>query len=232
MPLTRAQKRSVFEMSELATTPINPEQYTPQPSRDALAMKAIRLLKNLSRKEAGKLCNVSARAFEQLENGRSVMSNARIERYVTALGSDMTEFVDVRKKVLSILSDLKSKQEKKKEEKAPRKIRRYLLKLITKEARVLRVLRKRKNISQDQASLMCGYGRCVIGNLENGRINLTEKRIAHILKCLGFYRADFDELLNAEVLRDEILDECAGYLESLEDTKLESAQTVIKALLK
>ena len=159
------------------------------------------------------------------------MSQDRIHRYVRAIGSNMQEFLHVRAHANTILRDLEEKAKTKKQV-TKRKPRRYLLKLITKEARVLRVLRKRKRISQDQASLMCGYGRCVMGNLENGRINLTEKRISHILKCLGFSKSDFEELLNAEFLRDEILDECAGYLENLEDTKLESAQTVIKALLK
>ncbi len=218
-------------MSELENLNIVPERFVPKISRDALAMRALRLTKDLSRKQAGEKCSVSARAFEQLENGRSCMSQERICRYVHALGSNMQEFLHIRTHANTLLRDLEEKAKAKKQTTKP-KPRRYLLKLITKEARVLRVLRKRKRISQDQASLMCGYGRCVIGNLENGRINLTEKRITHILKCLGYSKESFDELLNAEVLRDEILDECAGYLENLEDTKLESAQTVIKALLK
>lgn len=217
-------------MSEQQLNKIKSYRENSSISREAKAMKALRLLKGLSRKQAGELCGVSARAFEQLENGRNNMSYLRIQKYVSALGSNLDEFNKIKNHVNTILRE-QFELAKNKKGKDAKKPRRYLLKLITKEARVIRILRKRKRISQDQASFMCGYSRPVFGNLENGRINITEERISHILKSLSYSRASFDELLNSELLRDEILDKCAEYLEQLEDNNLKSAETVIKALV-
>ena len=63
---------------------------------DARAIKALRLLKDLSRADAGALCGVTRVAFEQLENGRCNLSKDRIERYVRAMGYSPREFLDVK----------------------------------------------------------------------------------------------------------------------------------------
>lgn len=193
-------------------------------------IKALRLLKGLGRAEAGHLVGVSAQSFEQIENGRSFMTSERIERYVRSLGFEMRDFYDTQSNVKEILRDLERKLSAAPKQ-AP-KPRRNLHKIITKEVRVIRILRKRRGLTQYQAADACGYANSIFGQIENGRIELPRDRIEHIVCSLGYSPSDFDRLMKVEVLRDEMIERCTEYLESLEDNKLESAQLVIKSLMK
>jgi DNA-binding XRE family transcriptional regulator len=44
--------------------------------------------------------------------------------------------------------------------------------IITKEVRVLKALRRMEKLSQDQASSICGYSISTISHIENGRIEI------------------------------------------------------------
>jgi transcriptional regulator with XRE-family HTH domain len=193
-------------------------------------IKALRLLKGLGRAEAGHLVGVSAQSFEQIENGRSFMTSERIKRYVRSLGFEMRDFYDTQSNVKEILRDLERKLSTAPKQ-AP-KPRRNLHKIITKEVRVIRILRKRRGLTQYQAAEACDYANSIFGQIENGRIELPRDRIEHIVRSLGYSPSDFDRLMKVEVLRDEMIERCTEYLESLEDNKLESAQLVIKSLMK
>lgn len=193
-----------------------------------LAIKAIRMLKGLNRVEAAKKCGWSSRAFEQLENGRCNYTEARIKRLVDLLGASWDEFEVIRKdpkKMLAVLAEHSYK-----ERALDRKPRRNHYKIVTKEVRVIRELRMQRGISQYEASRRCGYVPSAIGQIECGRINLTPERIQHILVCIGSTRAEFDRLLSAPVLRDEVIRNCLESLTRMDETKLESAVNVIKAL--
>ena len=197
---------------------------------DMRTIKALRLMKGLSRKEAGALCGVSRVAFEQLENGRCNVSETRLRRYVEALGFTFEKFTEVRKSVKTLLHKLELNTQLK-----PKKLalpKRNYHRIITKEVRVIRVLRQKSGVSQLQAARQCGYARAVFGHIENGRIELPEPRLEHIVRCLGHDWIAFQKLMNAEVLRDELIEQCTQYLKNLDDTRLDSAATVIKALLK
>ena len=193
--------------------------------------RALRLKKGLSRAEAGELCGASARAFEQLENGRCLMTSARIERYVRALGYDMLDFESTRKNVREILKEL-GKRPPTPKAKGPSKLRRNFHKIITKEVRVIRILRKKQGLTQYEAASLCGYVNSIFGQIENGRIELPRHRIEHIIGAIGASISEFDRLMNAEILRDEMIEHCINFLETLEDTRLQSAQTVLEALMK
>ncbi len=84
--------------------------------------------------------------------------------------------------------------------------RRSYQKIVTKECKVLRSLRRIKKISQDQASAMCGYSRPTIGHIENGRIELSEERLRHIVKSYGYKYSDFEGSMAKAELRDTIVD--------------------------
>ncbi len=196
----------------------------------AQTMRALRLLKGLSRSEAGRLLGVSAKSFEQLENGRCFMSNERLSRYLTALGYTMTDFLQTQSNVREVLESIRLAKIAQ-PPKAPT-LRRNLHKIITKEVRVIRILRRKMGLTQYQAADACGYANSIFGQIENGRIELPRDRIEHIVKCLGTTLIDFDKLMKAEVLRDEMIEKCTRYLESLEDSRLESAQLVIKSLMR
>jgi transcriptional regulator with XRE-family HTH domain len=197
---------------------------------DARGLRALRLMKGLSRKAAGSLCGVSARALEQLENGRCNVSTARLERYIKAIGYSYPEFLDVKREVHSLLPELERKA-RIKPPKTP-KLKRNYHRIITKEVRVIRILRKRRGVSQYQAAKLCGYAHSIMGQIENGRIELPTDRLKQIVGALGQDWNTFEALMKSEVLRDELIEQCTHYLEGLDDNRLDSAATVIKALLK
>ena len=199
-------------------------------TEDAQAIRALRITKNLSRRQAGTLCGVSARAFEQIENGRCFVSAHRIGRYLEALGCTQAEFSAIRIKASEIIANAEknfglsfSKNIN---------VRRNCRKLVTKEVRVIRILRRRKGFSQYQAAALCKYANSIFGQIENGRIELPRERIEHIVKHLGHPVGEFDRLMQAEHLRDEMIEKCTSYLENIEDHKLHSVQSIIQTLMK
>ena len=207
-----------------------PAKVRKRPSDDVRALRALRLMRGFSRTEAAKLCDFSARAIEQLENGRCGISPQRIERIVQAFGFTMRDFSRIKEDVGRYL---------KAAEKAwascppsPAGLRRNYHRIITKEVRIIRIMRRRRGLTQYQAAAACGYANSIFGQIENGRIELPRPRIRHIIEHLGCDMKDFDRLMAAEVLRDELIAQCSAHLEELEDTKLESAKTVIQALTK
>lgn len=135
-------------------------------------IRALRLLTGLSRRDAGRLLGVTARAFEQIENGRCFMRSARIENYVRGLGYYMSDFHTTRPKAREVILEV----EKRLAERArlPQKPRRNLQKMITKETRVIRILRK---LTQYQAVAASGYANSIFCQIENGRIELPRQRI-------------------------------------------------------
>ena len=106
--------------------------------------------------------------------------------------------------------------------------RRSYKKIILKEVRVLKILRKSLKISQDKASKLCGYCRPTIGHIEQGRIEIPLSRIRHIVSCYGYSMEDFNALLNSEVLRDEVLEECHNLIVNLPEDKLRVVQNLLK----
>ena len=206
-----------------------PDRY-PSFDRIVLALKAARVQKGISRKEVVSLLGWSRSSIEQIENGRCNLSQERIEKIASAYGYTRADFESILKSPKLVLA--KAVNEGKKDQTVERKPRRNHFKIVTKEVRVIRALRLRKGISQYQASRLCGYVPGGFGHIEVGRINLTSERIDHILSCLGCTREDFNELMGASKLRDEMIEECKKCLGALNDTKLESALTVLTALRK
>lgn len=88
-------------------------------------------------------------------------------------------------------------------------------------------LRKMKGWSQPEAAMKCGWSRSCIDHLENGRVDCTEEKIAHILSSYGSKRSLYDELMDATILRDEAIEDCHSILEKLDNDKLRA----VKALL-
>ena len=179
----------------------------------ATALKRARILKSLSRKDLAKKLNVSYKAIEKIENGRDKLSVERLQNIIKAIGITNEEFLKIKrgKKI--------TKSERVKIV-ITNNDRRSYRKLITKESQVLKSLRRLKDISQDQASALCGYSRPTIGHIENGRITLNKERISHIVTCYGFTYSDFERNFHKAKLRDEIIDLCFSKMKKLSDEKL------------
>lgn len=192
------------------------------------ALKAARILRGLTRQEAARLCGWSPKSFEQIENGRAYVSEERVTKILGAIGYNEADFRSLEANpdhALALARDSGFRTQTLKQ-----KPRRNFYRRVTKESRVIRVLRKKAGISQYQASEKCGYANSIFGQIENGRIELPRDRIEFIVTSLGFALNDFESLMKAEVLRDELISECTTRLEKLDDQKLASVRTVIISL--
>ena len=211
-------------------TTIDPGTAEKRLTKTVLAFKAARLSRGLTRKQAAELCGCSPRSFEQLENGRCNFSEARLRRLLEQMSVQWSDFLRILEDPKKILARVK--EHKPNERSLDRKPRRNHFKIVTKEVRVIRILRKRKGISQYEASRLCGYVPGGFGHIEVGRIELSRQRIDHILSSLGYVWSDFEALMKASVLRDELIEDCTRCLHHLDDSKLESATNILKALNK
>lgn len=198
--------------------------------RNVRAVKAARMSKGLSRSQLAAKLGWKPVSIEQIENGRCNFSVERLRRIIAALGISPEQFETIKRDskftvAVAIESGLRDRT-------VDRKPRRNHYKIVTKEVRVIRILRQRKGISQTQASRLCGLVPGGFGHIEVGRVELTRTRVEHILRCLGYAWTDFDVLLKTTVLRDEVLVETTSCLAQLSDEGLLAALNIIKALKK
>ena len=146
----------------------------------AKALRRSRELLKVTRMELARRLKLSPKAIEKYESGRAIIDQGKLQSVLAALGLSQEDFEKIRrgkgcglkKKAKTVFSN---------------QDRRSYQKLITKEVRVLRILRELKNLSQDQASSLCGYSRPSIGHIENGRITLDQNRIEHIVESYGHW---------------------------------------------
>lgn len=198
-------------------------------TKTVLALKAARLSLGLNRREAAQRCACSIRALEQLENGRCNYTEDRIRGIVEKMGMSWAKFSLLHDSPEKALAQIDAYNL---ERTMSRKPRRNLYKVVTKEVRAIRILRKRRGISQYKASALCGFRRCSFGLIEAGRTDLTDDKVDLIMRSLGYKRDDFEKILRANVMADEVIAEIVGLLNRLDDQALLSAASVIKALAK
>jgi transcriptional regulator with XRE-family HTH domain len=198
-------------------------------TKTLLAFKAARLSLGLNRRQAAERCSCSIRALEQLENGRCNYTEDRIRRLVRKMGMEWDEFHKIENSPEKALAQIDAYNL---ERTLSRKPRRNLYKIVTKEVRAIRILRKRRGVSQYKASELCGFKECTFGLIEAGRTDLSDNRIDLILRSLGYKRQDFDKIVRADLIADEVVSEITSLLELLDDSALHSILTMIKALAK
>ena len=190
---------------------------------NAKVLRKARVLKCLSRKELAEKLNVTYKSIEKIENGRDKLSPERLNKILDAIGISNEEFLKLKLgKGITEQVRLKNVLE--------HRDRRSYKKNITKEVKVLKTLRRMKDISQDKASTLCGYSRSTIGHIENGRIAIDRSRILHIISCYGFKYLDFERYLKVDNLRDEIIDHCLKKLKILSDEKLGHVWGIIDSM--
>lgn len=194
-----------------------------------LALRELRLDLNLSLKEAGEKLGVSSKMIGAIENGRVTLNQNWIERVVFSYGLTLIDF----KRAMRILE--KEGLKKRRQKVVTRTVlsnsdRRSYQKIITKECRVLRSLRRQKGLSQDQASALCGYSRPSIGHIENGRITLDHNRIEHIMESYGYPLSEFERLMREEIIRDEMLSDSVETMKRLPEDKLKLVSSLLQSL--
>lgn len=187
------------------------------------AIRRARELCGISRQELASKLGITNKTIEKIENGRMNLTPERLGEILEALELKQTDLARI-KKGKGLLKP------KRRLIVTSNELRRSYKRIITKECRVLKSLRRKKRISQDHASYLCSYSRPTIGHIENGRIELSNERIQHILKCYGFKYSDFEADLGKEALRDEIVESCIEKIQLLDDTKLEIVKNLLGSL--
>lgn len=186
----------------------------------AKALKRARELMKVTRTQMANRLNLSLEAIKKYESGRAIIDEKKINLFLTALDLSNEDFNKIKKgKGISRTRKQKTVLEN--------SDRRSYRKIITKEVRVLKTLRQMKNISQDQASALCGYSRPTIGHIENGRIELDKARIKYIISCYGQDVTEFERLMKEEILRDEMLKACFEKMMSLSEEKLKIVSSLL-----
>jgi transcriptional regulator with XRE-family HTH domain len=195
----------------------------------ALAIKAARLSMGLSRKDAAAKCGCTPKAIERLENQRMNVSQARLRHLISKMEMSWETFQDIlinpQKHIATAVAEAHVDRTLK------RKPRRNEYKTITKEARVIRSLRKQKSLSQSDACRLCGYGPQGFSFIEAGRVELTEKKIIHILKSFGCSKKEFQALMESSVLPDEVIEETSQLLHKLNHHSLILILNLVKELI-
>lgn len=92
----------------------------------------------------------------------------------SAYGYSEAEFAQIRRDSMRRLAELC--EQGKKDRSLSRKPRRSEYKVITKEVRALRILRKRRGISQCEASRLCGYIPRRFSHLEAGHARIRQSK--------------------------------------------------------
>ena len=189
----------------------------------AKALRRSREQLKVTRIEVARRLNLSPKAIEKYESGRAIIDEGKLQSILKALDLKHEDFEKIRRGKGCGLK-------KKKKTVFTNQERRSYRRIITKEVRVLRILRQMKNLSQDQASSVCGYSRPSIGHIENGRITLDQDRIEHIVDSYGHPMIEFDRLMREEIIRDEILDEAFDKIRCLPEDKLKIVSSLLKTL--
>lgn len=195
---------------------------------DGPYIKRIRQLRGLSIKEASQLLGCSVSTIKRRESKKSNLSKKEIETFLQAYGTDYSQYVNLKLGKNVSIENLNPVRLKKIIE--HKHLRRSYKKIISKEVEVLAILRKRLGISIQKACKLCGYNRSSIGAIENGRINLTENRVKHIVTSYGYKMKDYNNILTSKIDRIEIENLCVKKIQRLSDKKIETLSHLINNL--
>ncbi|NOT79320.1 MAG: helix-turn-helix transcriptional regulator [Bacteriovoracaceae bacterium] len=186
----------------------------------AKALRRAREMMKVTRIEMARRLNLSIEAIKKYEKGGSIIDEKKIQNYLQALHLTDEDYQKIKRgKGIGI--------NKKQRIVFSNSDRRSYKRMITKEVRVLKILRQMKNLSQDQASFICGYSRPSIGHIENGRITLDLDRIKFIVESYGHKMSEFNRLMCEEILRDEILKSANEKMKNLSEEKLKIVNSLL-----
>lgn len=199
-------------------------------TKESLALKKLREIKGLNRKQAGVLLGFSFKTVEKFENGRTILTRTKINEILSRYDLSYKDFeLCCEGKCEQVQNRFAAKRPKVIDNNSHR---RSYKKIITKEVKTLAVLRKLKGFNKFQASGECGYSKCSIGHIENGRIELTPHRIRHIIESYGFTKADFEYHLKSEQFVTDIQDNCITIIRGLNEEKLNAVYPLLQTFKK
>lgn len=111
-----------------------------------------------------------------------------------------------------------------------KKNRRSDIKVMTKEARILKFLRESRRLSMRKAALVLGTSEAFINHSEHGRIDLTPTIIVRFLNAYGFDYSYFKDLLEDKIeIPENQLEDCINILKKLAPEKLKTIKAILQS---
>lgn len=194
-------------------------------SKEAQALKLIRINKKITREAASHSVEITKVNLERYENGMYLMPDLIQKRLLRRYKVSHAEFAQILNDEVELL-DLPAHSVHKRIGEG-NYIRRFDSKKITKEVRVLKIMRAMNKMSQSQAGAKCGVHRRSIGHIENGRVDITDTRLEMLLKAYSFTKDEFLEMVEEDILRDEVIQECIEILKTIEKDKLRAVSALL-----
>ena len=127
--------------------------------------------KGLDRKQAGVLLGVSFKTIEKFENGRTILTRPKSHKFF--LGMIFPGKILRRALMGKVNKSNLDLSQKKNQRSLPTIICGEVTKNHYQRGKTLTVLRQLKGLNKYQASRECGYPKCTIGHIENGRIEMS-----------------------------------------------------------
>ena len=111
-----------------------------------------------------------------------------------------------------------------------KRTRRSDVKIMTKEAAVLKHLRESRKLSVRNASKVIGVSEACVNHSENGRRDLKPDLILKFLNSYGFNYEEFLNLVNGlKPLPSNLYKECIEILKRLDKEKLKTVKAILES---
>lgn len=91
---------------------------------------------------------------------------------------------------------------------------------ITRRAQVIRYLRVSRRISQRDAARLCGCSEQAVGHYENGRMDVSDERLATMLKAYGYSYDEFAAYMAGKEITVDLKAECIAILSQLDEARI------------
>ncbi|MCT4641197.1 MAG: helix-turn-helix domain-containing protein [Bacteriovoracaceae bacterium] len=195
----------------------------------AVLIKKMRLLRRLNRQQAALLFDFSFKNIEKLENGRGTITLEKFKDFQSKYKFSDQEVEDLRSGKTQAPTDANIIRKNLNSD-GKRLGRRFKRKHVSRECKVLKELRLQIGIDQYSASRKCRFGINTIGWIENGRVELTNKKIQHIVLTYGFTMEYFNGLLKINPLRHEMIEQSKVIIEELDENKLRAIMPILQSM--
>lgn len=114
--------------------------------------------------------------------------------------------------------------------KLKKKNRRSDVKVMTKEAKVLKFLRESRKLSMRKAGQIIGVSDTFVNHAEHGRIDLTLSIILKFLNSYGYEHSYFQKLVEGKIeIPESHYEECVALLKRMSADKLKTVKTILQS---
>jgi transcriptional regulator with XRE-family HTH domain len=110
------------------------------------------------------------------------------------------------------------------------KTRRSDVKVMTREAKVLKFLRESRRLSMRKAGRIIGASDAYVSHCEHGRIDLSPRIILMFLDAYGYDQGYFKGVVEGKIdLPESHLDECIALIRRMSPDKLKTVKTILQS---